>query len=75
MEYHVNESVQALVDEFSLFVKGGLLGVDPTLSGLPGSISSVAVTARGGFCSVLHCIEQYYTITMSKALERFHGVT
>ena len=48
MEYRVNESVQALVNEFGLFVKGGSLNVEPTLSGLPGSISSVAVTARGG---------------------------
>ena len=47
VEYHVNESVLALVSEFYLFVKGGSLGVSPTLSGLPGSLSSVAVTARG----------------------------
>lgn len=47
MEYRVNESVLALVDEFDLFVKGGSLGIDPTLSGLPGSLTSVAVTARG----------------------------
>ena len=46
VEYRVNESL-ALVDEFSLFVKGGTLGVSPTLSGLPGSISSEAVTAKG----------------------------
>ena len=47
VEYHVNESL-ALVDEFSLFVKGGSLGVSPTLYyGLPGSISSEAVTAKG----------------------------
>ena len=60
MEYRVNESVQALVNEFGLFVKGGSLNVEPTLSGLPGSISSVAVTARGGFCGVL----QHYTINL-----------
>ena len=47
MEYRVNESVLALVEEFHLFVKGGSLGVSPTLSGLPGSLGSEAVTARG----------------------------
>ena len=43
----MNESVLALVDEFHLFVKGASLGVSPTLPGLPGSLSDVAVTARG----------------------------
>ena len=47
MEYRTNESVLALVEEFNLFVKGGSLGVSPTLSGLPGSLSSTALTARG----------------------------
>ena len=47
VEYRVNESVLALVEEFDLFVKGGSLGVSPTLPGLPGSLSSTAVTARG----------------------------
>ena len=47
MEYRVNESFSALVEEFDLFVKGGSLGVSPTLSGLPGSLGSEAVTARG----------------------------
>ena len=46
MEYHVNESV-FVVEEFDLFVKGASLGVSPTLSGLPGSLGSTAVTARG----------------------------
>ena len=43
----MNESVLALVDEFNLFVKGGSLGFSPTLPGLPGSLDSAAVTARG----------------------------
>ena len=50
MEYHVDESVLALVGNFSLFVKGGSLGIAPTLSGLPGSIGNVAITARGELC-------------------------
>ena len=49
MEYQVNESVPNLVEEFDLFIKGGSLGVAPTLPGLPGSISSVADTAKGEF--------------------------
>ena len=55
MEYRVNESVMVL-DEFRLFVKGGSLGTAPTLSGLPGSIRSDAVTAKGGFCGILHIV-------------------
>ena len=47
VEYYTNESVLALVQEFRMFVKGETLGVQPILSGLPGSIGSVAVTARG----------------------------
>jgi len=47
VEYRTNESVLALVEDFKMFVKGETLGVQPTLPGLPGSISSVAVTARG----------------------------
>ena len=43
----MNENILAIVDEFHLFVKGGSLGVYATLSGLPGSLSSTAVTARG----------------------------
>ena len=56
MEYRVNEGVLALVDEFSIFVKGGSLGTAPTLSGLPGSIRSDAVTAKGGFCGILYIV-------------------
>ena len=60
MEYHVNESVPALRDKFKLFVKGGSLGVDPTLSGLPGSLSSVNITARGELCGTLQHIMQHH---------------
>jgi len=55
VEYHVNESDLVLVDEFSLFVKGGSLNVEPTLPGLPGSIRSVAVTAKGGLDGSIIC--------------------
>ena len=48
-EYRTNESVLALVDDFQLFVKGGSLGVAPTLSGLPGSLTAESVTALGEF--------------------------
>ena len=58
MEYHVNESVLAIVEEFDLFIKGGSLGVAPTLPGLPGSISNVADTAKGMVYSALWCIVQ-----------------
>jgi len=37
----------ALVEEFALFVKGGSLGVNPTLSRLPASLGSTTATARG----------------------------
>ena len=55
MEYHVNESDLVLIGEFSLFVKGESLNVEPTLSGLPGSIRSVAVTAKGGLDGSIIC--------------------
>ena len=55
MEYHVNESDLVLVGEFSLFVKGESLNVEPTLPGLPGSIRSVAVTAKGGLDGSIIC--------------------
>ena len=45
----MNESVLALVGEFSLFVKGASLSINATLSGLPGSLNSDAVTAQGEF--------------------------
>ena len=50
MEHHVNEDDIVLVEEFHLFVKGGSLGVAPTLPELPGSINSVAVTAKCELC-------------------------
>ena len=46
-EYRLNESVLAFVDEFKMFVKGGSLGVRSTPGGLPGSLDSVDITARG----------------------------
>ena len=60
MEYHVNESDMVLVDEFSLFVKGESLGVEPTLPGLPGTIGSVAVTAKGWFYGSTMCFATPY---------------
>ena len=47
VDYRVNESVLALVQEFKFFVKGESLGIDPFLAGLPGRIMSMDVTTRG----------------------------
>ena len=63
MEYHIKEDALTLVQEFDLFVKGGSLGVVPTLPGLPGSINSVADTARGKLHGALQCVEQYNMIS------------
>ena len=49
MEYRTNETVLTVVDEFKLFVKGESLGVASTLSGLPGSLASTAITATGEY--------------------------
>ena len=56
----MNESTIALVQEFGFFVKGGSLGVAPTLAGLPGSISSVAHTAKCEFYCALQCTVTVY---------------
>ena len=58
MEYHINESVPTLVQDFDFFVKGGSLGVAPILPSLPGSISSFADTAKGELHGALQCVKQ-----------------
>ena len=66
MVYHVNESALALGGEFSLFVKGGSLGVAPTLSGLPGSIiHHISARRCGELCGALQHIVQHHNKIIS----------